>query len=309
MFERMKTHCFGRFLVDLPLETVLQGERDDYQGRRIDSEEMGWPDFQKLIEERRLQWKTKSYEVENSTLDKEIQIDKYGIIFAGHLEAFGSTSYSMDTFKWDKMRVFRTSGGAYGSDDIETLLEKFSAYVRSVRYRFPHEIPAEQGFCIKDGFIADNGDTGIYESTDAIFRLKDHPDVKIELHGALYFRETPSLLERQKNARLDERFPGQIKRVREGKTMINAMPGEESLTYYPSDDKTGIAQNFVWETQGELKNPRKPYIRLGITTGDASPGITGVSSLETRDVLRLYEAIVKTIRLRPTQEAAPAAAQ
>jgi hypothetical protein len=80
------------------------------------------------------------------------------------------------------------------------------------------------------------------------------------------------------------------------------MPGEEWLVRYPSDDKTGESHGFVWETLGELNNPLKPATQLEIGSGGDDPNVSGVSSLDTGQMLQLYESIVKTIRLRPVEE-------
>ncbi|MDR0633965.1 MAG: hypothetical protein LBF91_03195, partial [Azoarcus sp.] len=122
----------------------------------------------------------------------------------------------------------------------------------------------------------------------------------------------------QTTGRIRGRRDWVIQRVRAGALTVNGLPGEESLAYFPSDDIPGIAHRFSWATAGEPKNPLKPFIRLDVITGRESYhlvtdrsgategvyGALGPSPLETRQVVELYEAIVKTIRPRPLAGAA-----
>jgi len=297
MFEKTRTYCLGRIQVNLPLEAQLMGQGNKYQGREIDSERMGWPDFQKLVEERRALWKEGS--VQRYTFDKEIPIGERGFIFTGRKKNIRSTSCGVETLKWDKLHAFKTFDTAYSPDKIDGLLEEFSTTVRNLRQRDEWDIPTEPGFCIVDGFIPDDEDTTMYESATARFFLKGYPGVWITIRTSLQYRNDPSLLERLKG--WDDKFPGKVKRLRKGKATYNDMPGEESLETIPSDDKTGIAHLFIWETPGEIDIPAKPYIQVSITTGGDDSNITLPSPLETKDALKLYEVVMQGLRVRPVE--------
>jgi hypothetical protein len=192
--------------------------------------------------------------------------------------------------------------------------------------------------CIENGAISDEGKTDQPERTYLGFWLKNYHDVKIGIHSAPSFSEEQFILKEQAHAVLVEDLPQQqitkptaevemiypktewiIKRARSGSLTVNGMEGEESLVYFPSDNEPGIAHNFTWGTPGKVNDPQRPNILLEISSGGSGykfvdrrgeNGIVGAlraSSLPTGDMVRLYDAIVKSIRLRPTaSEKAPA---
>jgi hypothetical protein len=137
------------------------------------------------------------------------------------------------------------------------------------------------------------------------FKLKNNPDVIFEISSDVIFVPFPSLLERTSKANLLQRFFGKLKIIFSGKRVITGMPGEEIAATLPAEDKSGPVHTFSWETLGELRNPLKPNIQFDIESGYDASGSGGAiaSSLDTKQLRQLYEAIVKTIRLRPVGEA------
>ncbi|MBV8048880.1 MAG: hypothetical protein JO171_17155 [Paludibacterium sp.] len=300
MFDKTQTYCFGRYLVDIPLDAELKGQGNLYQGARITTEKIGPQVLQARIDKKRDALKQGTYAASYYQFKREIKLENNGTILLGYDDPFNTPMYSIDSFKWERGMAFITSQGAYDDKTIDATVGRYSSYLRSLRYRAPRDIPTEPGFCINNGFIASDGKTSQVEKANLAFRVKNNQDVRIRIETEVRFRPWPSLLERQKKARLDERFPGLIKTIRSGELTVNGLTGEESLTSFPSDDKTGDAHNFTWETLGEESNPLKPDIVLAITSGEGVAGVTGPSSMDTRQIQALYETIVKSIRLRPT---------
>ncbi|EEG09509.1 hypothetical protein FuraDRAFT_1449 [Pseudogulbenkiania ferrooxidans 2002] len=301
MFDKMKTYCFGRYLVDVPYEAELKGQGNTYLSTTIKTERGGEALLRQKIENKLNELKEGKAASKRFQFNREIAPSKTSHLLLGYKEAFGSPMYSIDSFKWDRGWIFTTSRGPYDDKKIDSIIARFNDYLKNVRYRPDREIPTEAGFCIENGFIANNGDVSQFEQSSLAFRVKSNQDVRIRIRSNVEFKEFPSILARQKE--LENRYPGQIKHVRAGLLSVNGMNGEESLMYFPSDDKTGEAHDFSWETMGEIGNPQKPYIRLDITSGEGGAGVTGVSSMSTKQIQALYESIVKTIRLRPTTEA------
>jgi hypothetical protein len=303
MFEKMKTYCFGRYLVDVPYEAEPKGQGNTYLSTTIKTEHGGETLLRQKIENRLNELKEGKTASERFLLNREIEPSKTSHLLLGYKEAFGSLMYSIDSFKWDRGWIFTTSRAPYDDKKIDSIIARFNDYLKSVRYRSDREVPKEPGFCIENGFISNNGKTPQFERASITFSLKNNPDVWFSVESIVLSKSQPSLLTRIKESKIDSRLQGKIKRVREGKLTINGMIGEESLVYFPSDDGRGEAQSFTWETQGEIGNPLKPNIELAITSGEGVAGVTGVSSMSTKQIQALYEAIVKTIRLRPTTEA------
>lgn len=108
------------------------------------------------------------------------------------------------------------------------------------------------------------------------------------------------MLERIDESGIRKQFSSKIKTVKKGTREVNALKGEESLDVFLSDDETGMAHAFVWETLGEVGNPLLPSIHLEVNTGDAGAGQHFPATLSNQEAMALYEAIVKTIRIRPS---------
>ncbi|MDR1064082.1 MAG: hypothetical protein LBL48_09190 [Azoarcus sp.] len=298
----MKTYCFGRHLVDMPREAQMIGGQNEYLGTQINAEKMTREAFAQLVEN----GIAKRKQVEDLyAYDKEIAIGDNGVIVLGFRDASRGRAHSIDTFKFDKGWGFVTSSDPYRSEKMDSLTEKFTRYVKAVRYRPEYDIPKVPGVCLVNGFIANGENTKIYETAALQFNLKDNPDVVIRIESERSYRKWPSLLEKLKESGILKKYANKIKNVRSGKREVNGMHGEEFLLAFPSDDQTGTAQDFTWETQGELDNPDKPTIQLSITTGEGVFGVTAASSIETAKLVKIFDAIVGSIRLRPTEEPAP----
>ncbi|MDN0084584.1 T6SS immunity protein Tli4 family protein [Crenobacter sp. SG2305] len=303
MFDKMKTYCFGRYLVDVPYEAEIKGQGNTYLSTTIKSERGSELLLRQKIEKRTRELKEGKSASEYFQYNREIKQSDLSYLLLGYQEAYGSPMYSIDSFKQDRGWIFTTSKGPYDDKKIDSIIARFNDYLKNVRYRSDREMPTEAGFCFENGFIANDGKTSQAEIASLAFRMKNNQDVRIRIESTVTSKPWPSLLERLKASKLEERFPGKIKIVREGNLTVNGMPGEESLAHFPSDDKTGEAHDFTWETLGDVGNPLKPDIQLAITSGEGVAGVTGVSSMSTKQIQALYEAIVKTIRLRPTTEA------
>ncbi|AXE33727.1 T6SS immunity protein Tli4 family protein [Chromobacterium phragmitis] len=298
MFDKMKTYCFGRYLVDVPYEAELKGQGNKYIDDSIQVTKMSEAALKEQIAKKLINLNKKAYPY--YSFNREIK-GSNGVILLGYKEAFKDPMYSIDSFKWERGIAFITSGTAYDDKTINLTVDRFNDYLKNLRYRSEREIPMEPGFCIENGFIANDGKVPQYEQASLAFQVKNNPDVWVRVESMVLSKSQPSLLMRIKESKMDLKYPGKIKRVREGALEVNGMKGEESLAYFSSDDNTGEAQQFRWEAQGEINIPTKPFIYLEINSGEGVAGVTGSSSLSTKQIQNLYNAIVKTIRLRPVK--------
>ncbi|WP_146176580.1 T6SS immunity protein Tli4 family protein [Chromobacterium sp. Panama] len=302
MFEKMRTYCFGRYLVDIPNEAEFKGQGNNYQGASIKSERGGEGLLKQKIEKRLAELKKGSSSSDYFEFNKEIVPSKNSHLLVGYQVAFGSPMYSIDSFKLDKGWVFSTSKSPYSPGKINSILERFDDYLQSIRYRSEREAPREAGFCIENGFIANNGETPQFEMASITFALKNNSDVWFSIDSFTLSKPGPSLLERQKAAKLDEKFPGKIKAIKKGARTVNGMQGEESLNEFPSDNGMGVAHSFMWEAQGGFDNPLNPKVSIQLTSGEGIAGVTGESSLNAAQMQRLYESVINSIRVRPTAQ-------
>ena len=298
----MKTWCFGRFLIDIPVNVEVRAIFNKYIGKGITIEKVSLSEFQqrivKDIEELKQVKDLYGY-------DELMEVGENAYILKGSYISTKGRFHIVKTYKFDGGYLFKTSADPYSDERVGRRIEKSIQFVRSIRYRSDDEIPKEPGICLQNGFIASGENTGIGEMASLRFKLKDNPDVVVMVKSFNNIKKTqPSLSERISSGKeFVLAFKG-IKRVRSGKHKVNGIPGEEILWQVPNNDKTGDAHLFMWEAQGEADNPDKPILRLTIDTGNEG---ASASSMETPEVLKIYDAILRSIRLRPIEKTRGAA--
>ncbi|MDW5416656.1 T6SS immunity protein Tli4 family protein [Iodobacter sp. CM08] len=306
MFENTKTYCFGRYLVDVPYVAELKGFGNKYLSTAIESG-TGRDLFKKIIKEKIDALKNENTKRGFKYVNEEFAGDDEKRILISKADLYGDVAYGIDTFKINPKNkaggsiYFYTAGQGYDDKRINEIIDKYKKLLNQTRYRTEKEIPKEPGFCFENGFVANDGKTSQPEEANLYFVLKNNPYVKIRIFSHVYFNKEQTLLERIDSSGVMKKFLSKVKYNKQGKRIINGLNGEEALTTFPSDDETGIAHVFTWETLGEIGNPLFPSINLEIKTGDSGGSGTFPSTLSQQEAMALYETIVKSIRIRPTQ--------
>jgi hypothetical protein len=311
MFDKTRTWCFGRYLVDIPIHTTLQSNGNKYFGSKINYGE-GFPAFRSMVNAAMNEREDGTWRRRYAYMRSEYPEGADKQIIVGTNDLYGEIVYSIEAFAMSpKHKVgsgyfFYLSGHPYDAEDLDSVLSTYRTILESVRYRHEGEIPAEPGFCFENGFLASDGKTPLPEDANLVFTLKDYPDVWIRITSYLIWNPERSLLERVKPEIFEAILPGAVRFIRRGKRDINGMNGEEVLLHVPSEDETGTNYTYTWETMGGLDDPLKPTIQLKITAGENTDS---GSSLPAPQVRALYEAIIKTIRIRPTTGVQPEAGE
>ncbi|WP_141111229.1 T6SS immunity protein Tli4 family protein [Chromobacterium haemolyticum] len=303
MFDKMKTYCFGRYLVDIPHEAELKGQGNKYIAASIKTEKISREAMLKLAEKKELTLKNEDDKYEDQFAETRFSNSPDKRLVLAKSEPFGRLIYSLDAYKFlGNGYTALSSVRALNKKNIQETLSEHEAYLQGIRYRSDRDIPKEAGFCIANGFVSNDGKSPQFEMASITFALKNNPDVWFSIDSFTLSKPEPSLLERQKAAKLDERFPGKIKAIRKGARTVNGMQGEESLNEFPSDNDMGVAHNFTWEAQGGFDNPLNPKVSIQLTSGEGVAGVTGESSLSAAQMQRLYESVIKSIRVRPVAQ-------
>jgi hypothetical protein len=301
MFEYTDTYCFGRFLVDVPREAELRGQDNQFYAKRIDVGR-GKEAFQAKIEEALNKRKNETGKRGFKLVRNEYPESVINQIIVSKADLYGDILYLMDVFALRRPGYyFHFTAGPYDGERIEKIVAVYRDLVLpALRHRPEYEIPREPGFCFENGFIAVEGERGENESASLAFRLKDYPDVWIRIRSMVYFAPEKPLIERHRNANPPSFLHEDSVRQRS----VNGMDGDEVLVSGRYEGNS--FHNYEWETLGELKNPLKPSLALRIKTGEAVHGKPVSTALDTEQVRKLYETVLKSIRFRPTGEAATA---
>lgn len=310
--ESPKTICFGRFLVDLPEQAEANFSDATYKFGNIHSEKVDLTptQFHEKMKKREAEIKlgqnTDDYEYVRTQFDQK-RPDTW--IFLSSLDVFGHKVFRVEFYALRKNVLFSMIGSPYSADKVETALQEITnQLLPSLEAREPSVIPANAGFCFRDGFFNNDGNEKQLESLTVAIRFKKWPDLRVSLTTDTIQKKEPSLLERMKSASVPDILVsviGLIRTVRAGKHDVGPITGEESLNTVPTDHGYRIHQ-FRWESHFELNAPRKPMLALEIETGYGPKG-SMKPTISDEEAVKLFDAIVNSIRPRPTQ--APSTSQ
>ena len=157
-----------------------------------------------------------------------------------------------------------------------------------MRDRSEGDIPQQQGVCLTEGFIADNGSEPFFGR--AGIKIKDYKDVYAELTtgGSLEEGDKP-LLERDlfaKDGAWDKLISwAKYSTIRKGKRDINDMSGSEKLVKWQ-----GNRYLFIWEKEDGS-------VRFKMTFGTNEKDTKG-SPLSEKEALSAWDAILPTLKKR-----------
>ncbi|MDK3025633.1 T6SS immunity protein Tli4 family protein [Cupriavidus taiwanensis] len=296
-----KTHCFGRYLVDLPPQAEVRAAYKLW-GTEIERlPGINAPSLQDKVDKRAIALQSMSHDTAGSMLVRRID------------HGNGSTSllswssprrtilmyeeaYLATTSPW---QAFKYSGDISASRQAMAVafLDTLAANIRS---RADNEIPTGPGFCIDQGFIAGNDYRS--ESVQVGITLPQHPNAFISFDASTGAEED-RLLERVDNF-LTKAVLGPLaglKVLRKRERNVGAIPAEEYATA-----ATGNGQRvyvFAWESQGKNKSLSEQNVSAGLRVLEQpvdSPQTPYQPAFQSDDdALQLWDAIIDSIRLRP----------
>ena len=308
LFEKTKPVCFGRFVIDVPVETTVVPGPQAF-GSNIETLEDGAKSIRATVETKKRELSEKKFrdkvtpylrEATNGpTADswtllwwdgdagKKVGMDEFSVFIrsAKHAYTFNSNTAPSEG------RTFDTE-----SDEI-----KFIA--THLRARAPDEVPAEPGVCLNLGFIAD--DSGKYQEIFGIgFRFPSLPDVSLSISSNKDGQTPQPLSVRRKDAErsvigsiLEGKFR-QVKVLRDGPRKLYQWDGEEALFRRPREEG-GTWQEFRYDYPGIRYDKNNPRWDAAMFTGVEHNTAGGkVSSLTDEEAIALWDAVMSTIRLR-----------
>ena len=298
-----KTYCFGRFLIDVPKTAVLKYQADIFMDGVIKSElsEMDAKEFSKKMTtlEEGLRAKTRQDGFQLQTRTSKVANTK---VFQtkDKLRPTNEDKHGFEAYHWNDGVIFSIKRTDSDQSIINAALQRLETdLLPNLQARKPSEIPNEPGFCIDNGFIVDSGQTPQREYSYLSFNFKEWPDLRVKVEASSLEPSLPERLDKTgSNPVIATQGTKEIKNFRKGKHDVGPLQGEETLEALPSDQGFFI-HRFVWETQGKLNSATEPAFYFQLQTGGA--GVQdGRPSLTDKQAIELYDAIVNSIRLRPT---------
>ena len=313
LFEKTKTVCFGRFMIDLPDQTrVIWGDVSVPLSVWVEKGRAEEVPSRVAEVEAHLKSKTRLPRTENLTLYLETIngaprgvrhiISQRDAGSDGLLRINSFFAMKNDLVGMQALPLEKRKGKALGM---------LNDMAHRLRPRAETEVPTEPGACIENAFLAEAPDTKPEDVNEHIrvgFQLKEFPDVHLSIYVAPSTEMRWSLEhqlqiseERARKAGRPEPFR-MLTVFRRAKREINEWKtGFEYLTRTPNDDKSHAHHDFWMKFTGTPSNPLQPYADIDFKTGVGENSAGAVKpSLSDEEAIALWDKLTGSIRIRPT---------
>lgn len=314
LFEKTRTVCFGRFLMQVPATaTIVYGPAEvetpieyfEGQGDKV-AEHLA----ARLVEvknERRFLLKT---DIQELPLFGKV-IDG---IKPGQKIVFGSkdgAGYAVHSFIPVGKDLFVQYINSILPD--EDIVSTFNGVASHLQARSDDEIPAAPGTCIEGGFVQLTQER---EWVRIGIRLKEFPDVhlSVEAHKNLNrLREGsgPKLLREQAKEMAEADGLGAVfartKILREHERQLGTWKGEEQALRTPAYKDDLEAHDFRFHSMGAVHDPLQPELIIQFDSGVKDDSKAKVKpSITDEEALALWDKLITTIRVRQPSDATQA---
>jgi len=319
VFQKTKTVCFGRFMVDLPSSaTVAWGETDVSLGISVLPNGVAEVEnlAQKFIDELNSE-KAINHDDVPLLLSVEHVPQHEGKVVIGYEDFQAINGLKINGyFRLNNDGIVINARPLRSDRDRTVSLIKSIA--RRLKQRSENDIPIEPGNCIEHAFLPDNPSPGEEAPAELIrigFRLKEFPDTHLSIFvgpSNPHYEESHSLewrltqLEKNQKAQDPNNPLIKTKDLRRGARQIHDwLNGFEALSRTPEQAEIHSIHDFAMDFRGVPSDPLKPYVEIQMQTGVAD-NVAGATkaSLTDEEAIAVWDKITSTIRVRPTGAAA-----
>lgn len=296
------THCIGRFLIDLPADAEYVGGHFEYGFAKIERQAMDHPEFLNEVNSFEKRLRETKHKSGTTLLLKSEAPDENSRVFGYWDRNDQDVSVDLSGYRWLSGQRYLAQSGA-DPDRLEGAATRLKVILKALE-PMQSNAPTSNGFCVEHAMIADDG-TSKNENLNMRFRLKTHPDIVVDLATTRNTGQPPeSLLSRKPSVfsglGLLGATLGGISNIREGDRKIGDHPGQEWLLKAPNEQGQK-GHLFTWEAPGLYRDPMHPQIRIDLQSGNSDGGLDPIPiSMTDQQMLELWEKILNSLRLRPT---------
>ncbi|HBN8471152.1 TPA: hypothetical protein L3709_003315 [Pseudomonas aeruginosa] len=293
------THCFGRFLIDLPPDAVINAGYYLW-GNSIEQLADTQDELESRVNRRESELRNSPHDSKGTLFIRRVDLGHGSVGLLSWSSDVSTEMYRLDTyFASSPTRRAYYRRGDISIDREVRGIEISTEIARNIRSRRPNEIPSEPGFCIDQAYIA--GDSFQVERFGVGVTFPEHPGVDFEFRSSTGAAQK-SLLERVggfMQSALSTLAGMEV--LRKGKRPVGNLPGEEYLV--AGSDKGQRGYTFMWDVQGKDDSLTEPRLTAGLAVLERSnengkPPPPAFKS--DKEALELWDAIVDSIRVRPT---------
>jgi len=322
MTEKMQTVCAGRMLIDLPAEAQYSFFGEKISGFSIGASKESAEAFNARLAQREAEIRAKPDRLggdDNLEMVSEVHTASglAGKVFMhGRVVTEGGayTPTGERQYRYEDVTLeAHVHGDGVGIDviakeaspqRIETLFKLVSQLVANPA----NSIPTESGFCLDRAYVRDPLTAKNRERIVMTAGLPSRPDIEIKFDTTAGIKPGRGLLERAaaSHARAPLIISARFTKLRAAPRTVGGLTGDE-LVEQVVEENFSIIYGFRWEVNGTEDDVFVPDVRLMMKTGSGDDGPVP-SSLSQPAALALWDRIISSIRIRPTQPPRAAAA-
>jgi hypothetical protein len=324
LFQKTKTVCFGRFMIDLPESAQLVWgpmavpyKLSVYPGEGYKLKAEIKTKVDKITSEKH----KKEPSMLIGVFDSVNPDSKIVVGYEDRHDTLGAQLYSyirLDKTAFVQSRpsaplVVTDKSARMGVREDKTRYKEYVEQLLNVacrlRLRDENEIPDEPGVCIEEGFIASPLD---FESERIAigFRFPELPDVSLAVDAISTDRPTEddtleaALKGGQEGAKelgLSSLY-SRIKTLRKKDRLIGKWDGAEALSRLPSKDGSPETHDFMFIAPGVAKDMLRPFVKIMFYTGVKGNARGQVQpSLTDEEAIAMWDKLTSSIRVRPVK--------
>lgn len=308
LFEKTKTVCFGRFVLDVPASATVVPGPAGLDGGDI----VRYPDERLNLKQRMETQRDEFKEMKEQGYVDEDFINEhplFGQIVDGSVPGqklvYGTRNYassSIDSYFAIGKDLFvqRANSEIPGDATVSELAQ----VAGNLRARAAHDIPNEAGLCFDGSFLPGDLNDLEFENVALGVRLKEFPDVHFSVDArknGKWLIESSKLEPRLKSAEKEGGFLySLVKFLRRGERQLGEWRGEEALAHMPANRASTDAHEFLFMSLGAIKDPFHPKLDVQLNTGVKDNRTASVHpSLTDEEAVALWDKLTTSIRLRP----------
>ncbi len=325
LITQLQTHCFGRFLIDLPVGVQVDTSQDvGYKHDvtiEVNETNVSLKNFQDRMKELEANYRAKKhregwdyfYDVRTPTAD--IYVFE---VLENDLHRTRNNR-AIEGYKWSDNTIIQMRTKALDVSDPESQNDPIGKQLRTTtgekkalitkllnqaNGRKDNEIPTSPGLCFKNGFLAIPATDD--ENFDATVNFKGLPDVELSFNSNPSLGGDETLLERKDLDKLLKFRHGNL--LRKGTVPLAGINLTEEWLMEANQQYESKPQirGHYFALEGNSKNVdyHAPYFDLRLETGRRYNVNNELkeptkSSLSDAEALALWDAITRTIRMRP----------
>ena len=316
MTKNMKTHCVGRYLIDMPDDVLMVGGAT-VKGVMIKPTAMSHEAYLQEIADRKAELRVTKSRDQHPFLYADDEIDGQDTHYFIHREnpGYGPAYRAFESYKWDHGYRFKLEIDGYDylhpdqtdkpstqALDVKNEVPEKTALVfdlvKRLRWRADDDIPAEPGLCFLGAFLS--GKAGDDEYAWAQFVPTQNRDVSIGIGSNSGIQESNTLLQRAGEINLGLIAVGGWT-LRKGVVKLPGIDAEEWLfTGKTSSDVRGT--KCLLEANSRTSNAQAPLLTLHLDSGSSNAFMQDeieAASMSEAEAVALWDSVSRTLRPRP----------